>query len=120
VLARLSRSRTVKKYEEDADLLEDVMIETRQAIEMTQIYTSIINGTMDAYASIISNNLNLVMKFLASMTIVLSLPTMVFSFFGQNVDFPIPTGGLSWLWILIGSLVLSLGAGIWLYRKNMF
>ena len=65
MLERLSRSRSIKQYEEDADLLEDVIIENRQAIEMTEIYTSIVNGTMDAYASIISNNLNLVMKFMA-------------------------------------------------------
>lgn len=120
MMERLLRGRVVKMYEEDQDLLEDAIVEIKQAIEMAGIYSSIMNGTMDTYASIISNNLNVVMKFLASMTIVLSLPTMVFSFFGQNVDFPIPTGGLSWLWILLGSLVLSLGAGLWLYRKNMF
>lgn len=120
VMERLLRGRVVKMYEEDQDLLEDAIVEIKQAIEMANIYSSIMNGTMDAYASIISNNLNGVMKFLASVTIVLYIPTMLFSFFGQNVEFPFYTGGLTWLIILVGSLGLSLGAGIWMYRKDMF
>jgi len=70
-------------------LLEDVITENQQAIEMTNIQTNILNGLMDAFASIISNNLNGIMKFLASITIVISLPTMVASFFGMNVNVPL-------------------------------
>ena len=84
VLERILRMKPVKMYEEDENLLEDVIIENKQAIEMAGIYSSILTGTMDAFASIISNNLNIVMKFLASITIVLSVPTMVASFFGMN------------------------------------
>ena len=88
VLEKLMRGKFIKQYEEDQDLLEDVIIEYKQALEMANIYASIINGTMDAYASIISNNLNVVMKFMAAMTIVLSVPTVITSFFGQNIAFP--------------------------------
>ena len=124
IMERLLRGRTIKMYEEDQDLLEDAIVEIKQAIEMSNIYGSILNGTMDAYASIISNNLNVVMKFLASVTIVLAIPTMVFSYFGQNVVFPFtnggPAAGLMWLWILLGSALLSSGAVVLLYRKDMF
>ena len=72
-------------YEEDQELLEDVMIEIKQALEMCNIYLSILSGTMDAFASVISNNLNIVMKVLTSLTIVMAIPTMVFSFYGMNI-----------------------------------
>ena len=77
VLEKLLRTEKVKKYPEDTDLLEDVIIENKQAIEMANIYSGILSGTMDAFASVISNNLNIVMKFLATVTIVMSIPTMV-------------------------------------------
>ncbi len=124
VLERLSRSRTVKQYEEDTDLLEDVMIENRQAIEMTSIYTSIINGAMDAYASIISNNLNVVMKFMAAMTIALTVPTLISSFFGQNVTFPFDPGFLSnpLPFLISTGLIVGSTAGViwWLNRRGFF
>jgi magnesium transporter len=88
VLERLQRSLFFRMYSEDEDLLEDVITENQQAIEMVNIYTNILSSTMDAFASIISNNMNTVMKFLASATIVVSMPTIVFSFFGMNVDLP--------------------------------
>lgn len=90
VLEKMLKLDIVKKYEDDLDLLEDVIIENKQAIEMANIYSSILSGTMDAFASVISNNLNIVMKFLTSITIVMAIPTMVSSFFGMNV--PIPLG----------------------------
>lgn len=122
VLERLLRTRTLKKYEEDEDLLEDVIIENRQAMEMAGIYTNILTGTMDASASLISNNLNNVMKFLAAITIIMALPTMVFSFFGMNVKLPLvsliyPKGFLA---ILAISVILSALAVWLLYRKDMF
>ena len=79
----------IKKYPEDEDLLEDVIIENEQAIEMADIYSDILSGTMDAYASVISNNLNIVMKALAVITIVMSIPTMIASFWGMNVSVPL-------------------------------
>ncbi len=66
--------------------MEDVIVENKQAIEMANIYSGILSGTMDAFASVISNNLNIVMKFLATITIVMSIPTMVASFYGMNVN----------------------------------
>ena len=85
VMEKLMRSKFIKMYEEDEDILEDAIIENRQAIEMGTIYRDILSGTMDAYASVISNNLNIVMKFLASVTIVISIPTIVSSIWGMNV-----------------------------------
>ena len=87
VLEKLLRTEKVKKYPEDTDLLEDVIIENKQAIEMANIYSGILSGTMDAFASVISNNLNIVMKFLATVTIVMSIPTMVASFYGMPWEF---------------------------------
>ena len=85
VLEKLMRGRYLKLYEEDQDLLDDVMIEVRQAIEMTNIYSNILKGTMDTTASIISNNLNIVMKRMTTMTIIIAVPTIVFSFYGMNI-----------------------------------
>lgn len=89
MMERLQRSQIFKAYPEDEDLLEDVITENQQAIEMTNISSNILSGMMDAFASIISNNLNAVMKFLAAITVVLSLPTMIASFYGMNVDLPL-------------------------------
>lgn len=86
VLEKLLKSEKIKKYPEDTDLLEDVIIENKQAIEMANIYSGILSGTMDAFASVISNNLNIVMKTLATITIVMSIPTMISSFYGMNVN----------------------------------
>ena len=85
VLEKLLRNEVIKQYPEDTDLLEDVIVENKQAIEMANIYTGILSGTMDAFASVISNNLNIVMKFLAIITIVMAIPTMIFSAYGMNL-----------------------------------
>lgn len=86
VLEKMLKIDSIKQYPEDTELLEDVIIENKQAIEMANIYSGILSGTMDAFASVISNNLNIVMKFLATVTIVMSIPTMIASFFGMNVE----------------------------------
>ncbi len=86
VLEKLLKTERVKKYPEDEELLEDVIIENKQAIEMVSIYSGILSGTMDAFASVISNNLNNVMRFLSVVTIVMSVPTMIASFYGMNVN----------------------------------
>ena len=88
LMERLQRMQLFKQYPEDEDLLEDVITENQQAIEMTEISSNILSSMMDAFTSIISNNLNVIMKFLASITIVLSIPTIVTSFFGMNVALP--------------------------------
>lgn len=88
VLDKLMRGRVIKLYDDDEDLLEDVVIEYRQAHEMADIYANIVSCTMDAYAAIINNNVNSVMKVLAAFTICLTIPDLIGSFFGQNCDFP--------------------------------
>lgn len=89
-IEKLLRGRTIKLYDEDQDLLEDVLIEVRQAIEMSNIYSGIISSMVEAFGSVISNNLNYVMWRLTVITIILSIPTMVFSFYGMNTDLPMP------------------------------
>jgi len=88
LLERLQRHQLFRQYPEDVDLLEDVIIENQEAIQISDISTTILSSMMDAFASIISNNLNSVMKFLASITIVLSIPTILASFFGMTVGLP--------------------------------
>ncbi len=113
-------SQILKMYPDDEDLLEDVITENKQAIEMCETHSVILSGMMDAFASIISNNLNIVMKFLTSVTIVLALPTMVASFFGMNVAVPLQHSPWAFILIMLGSLALC-GIGILLLRrKNMF
>lgn len=86
VLDKLSKGNIVALYDEDVELLEDTMVENRQGIEMCTIYKEILSSITDTYATIVSNNLNVVMKFLAGITIVLSIPTMISSFLGMNVS----------------------------------
>lgn len=120
VLEKLLRGKFVKMYEEDEDLLQDVIIENKQAIEMADIYSNILSGTMDAFASLISNNLNIVMKYLAIVTIILALPTMVASFFGMNFDLPFQDSPYGFA-IAVGiSLLLSLTGVIYLIKKKLF
>ena len=119
VMEKTMRGKIIKLYEEDEDILEDSIIENKQAIEMAKIYSDILNGTMDAYASIISNNLNRVMKFLTSITIILSIPTMIASFWGMNVPVPMQNNPYGFV-ILIGfSIIISVIATLWLNKRDM-
>jgi magnesium transporter len=120
VLEKIQRSNPIKMYPEDSELLDDVIIENKQAIEMANIYSNILSGTMDAYASVISNNLNIVMKFLTSVTILLSIPTMVASFFGMNVDVPFENNPHAFAIIFIISMFLSVILAVTMARKEMF
>ncbi len=111
----------MQKYEEDKDLLEDVIIEHKQAIEMTDIYSNILSGTMDAFASVISNNLNIVMKLLASITIVMAIPNMISGLFGMNMLYIPFANNPNGFFIVIGIIVgLSLASIAILYKKDMF
>ncbi|MDR1482163.1 MAG: magnesium transporter CorA family protein [Synergistaceae bacterium] len=110
----------VKLREEDEDLLEDVRIEYDQAIEMVQVHSDVMASTMDAMASVISNNLNIVMKILASITIVMAIPTMIASFFGMNVPLPWQENGSGFLYTMIISTGLTIVATIILWKKRMF
>lgn len=121
VMEKTLRGRIIKLYEEDEDILEDAIIENKQAMEMSKIYSDILNGTMDAYASIISNNLNVVMKFLTSITIILAIPTMIASYWGMNVQVPFQNTNSPWPFytVVIFSVILGIIAMIWLKRKDM-
>jgi magnesium transporter len=88
MMERLLKTEQLKLTTEDRDRLEDVLIDNRQAIEMTNIYSNILSGMMDAFASVISNNLNVVMKILTSMTIILMIPTLTASIYGMNIELP--------------------------------
>ncbi|WP_019880462.1 magnesium transporter CorA family protein [Succinispira mobilis] len=110
----------IKMYEEDEDLLEDVIIEYRQAIEMVEMYSHILNGMLEIFASIISNNLNLVMRLLASITIILAVPTMLSSFWGMNVPVPLSENPLGFLWVVGLAITLTSACAFWLWKKRMF
>lgn len=116
-LEKLLRGRVLKLYDEDQDLLEDVIIEFKQAIEMADIYSNILSGTMDAFASVISNNVNIIMKVLTLITIFMTVPTLVFSYYGMNVDYlPLAT---SWFPILFSVAAI---ACVWvlLKKRNLY
>ncbi|MDR2864622.1 MAG: magnesium transporter CorA family protein [Spirochaetaceae bacterium] len=107
VLEKIQKTTFLHLQEEEQDLLEDVITDNVQATEMANIYSSILTGTMDAFASVISNNLNIVMKRLAIINIVLMIPTLIYSFFGMNVDLPIQTHRYAALLIVVVSLLAS-------------
>ena len=119
VMEKTMRGKIIKLYDEDEDILEDAIIENKQAIEMSKVYSDILNGTMDAYASIISNNLNGVMKSLTSITIIIAVPTMIASFWGMNVKLPFEGNILGfWIMIFIATL-LTIISVVWLKKKDM-
>ena len=101
------------------NLLEDAIVENKQAIEMSKIYSDILNETMDMYASIISNNINDIMKFLTSITIILAIPTLVASLWGMNVPVPFQNYQYGFPVLLAVSFVVTLTVMIWLKKRNM-
>jgi len=120
VLEKMMRMDMLRKYPDDADLLEDVIIENKQAIEMCAIYRDIMGGTMDAYASIISNNLNIVMKILTSLTVMLAIPTLFASFWGMNTAVPWQNN-LTGFWVVCGlSAVVTVIVYFILRWRKMF
>lgn len=119
VMEKTLRGKIIKMYEEDEDILEDAIIENRQAIEMSKTYSDILTSTMDAYSSIISNNLNGVMKFLTSLTILISVPTLIASIWGMNVDLPFERSQYGFIILMIISVAVALIAFVWLKKKDM-
>ena len=106
-LEKILRGRVIKLYEDDQDLLEDVLIEIKQAIEMANIYSNVLSGTMDTFASVISNNLNIVMKTLTMITIIMEIPTIIFSYYGMNVTgLPYP---VAWFPVVISLIAMAIG-----------
>jgi magnesium transporter len=120
MMERVQKTQLFNYYEEDQDLLEDVLTENQQAIQMTSINAEILSSMMDAFASIISNNLNVVMKALAALTIVLNVPTIVASFYGMNVTLPGESHPLAFLNVLGVSLGMTAIATYVFYKRNWF
>lgn len=110
----------IRNNEDFSDHLQDVIVDNSQALEMSNVYTNILNGTMDAFASIISNNLNQVMKRLTSVTIVLMLPTLVASFYGMNVELPFQHSNGAFAFTMILSLILAVVFTWFFMRKRWF
>ncbi len=118
-LEKILRGRIITLYEEDHDLLEDVLIEVRQAIEMANIYSSIISGMMDAFASVISNNLNVIMKVLTSITVLLTVPNIIFGFYGMNITTGLPLDQFWWIPLILAVVIIGVVALI-LKRHDLF
>jgi magnesium transporter len=121
MMERVQRTQIFNYYEDDQDLLEDVLTENQQAIQMTNINTEILSSMMDAFASIISNNLNGVMKALAALTIIVSLPGTVAGFFGMNVMLPLSDGNPTAFLVIFGiALALTAIATFIFYKRDWF
>ena len=108
VLDRSSRYKRLEQFPEDTELMDDVIVENRQAIEMTSIYRDIVNGTREMLSSLINNRLNNVMKYLTSITLVMARPTIISGFFGMNVNIPLTKNFFGFAWITIGTLVVCI------------
>ncbi len=115
-LAKIGYGRIIKLYDDDRDLLDDVNIEFHQAIDMCNISSEVLNETMDTFGSVINNNLNVTMRTLAIITLVLSVPTIVYSFYGMNTYLPFAS---HWIYPFVLSIVLSVVAVIWIQKSNM-
>ncbi len=120
VLNKLSKGAVLDLYEEDQDILEDAMIENKQSIAMANVYREILTSMTDTYATIVSNNMNVIIKFLTGITIVFSIPTMVASFLGMNVNLGvIGTYKYSFVCVVLVSIVFSLLLAVILKKKNL-
>lgn len=115
-LQKIHRGKQIKLYEEDEDLWEDVVIEINQANEMCNIYSNILSQMRETYNSVISNNMNNVMKMLAIVTVVLSIPNIIYAFYGMNVDLPVPYAWFPCFLTVVGCV----GAVIWLMNSKKF
>ncbi|MBS3566860.1 magnesium transporter CorA family protein [Staphylococcus aureus] len=119
IIKKLFRLPAIKRFEEDEELLEDLIIENNQAIETTELHQRILESITTTYASLLSNDMNTIMKTLTLFTVLLTLPTLVFSFFGMNVPLPIDDHSyISWIIVVGISLILVVIVSIFLWRKQ--
>ncbi|MCQ1363906.1 magnesium transporter CorA family protein [Staphylococcus aureus] len=119
IIKKLFRLPAIKRFEEDEELLEDLIIENNQAIETTELHQRILESITTSYASLLSNDMNTIMKTLTLFTVLLTLPTLVFSFFGMNVPLPIDDHSyISWIIVIGISLILVVIVSIFLWRKQ--
>lgn len=119
VLVRLNRGNLIKLYDEDEEMLEDTIIENRQAIEMIATYSEILNGIIEIFGTMVSNNLNNVMKILTSITLIIAIPTLITSFMGMNVEFPFDTGKIGFFAVILICIITTLICALILNRKKM-
>jgi len=118
MMIKLKTLKWIRDFEFSQDLLDEAMIETRQAIEMAKIYSDIQTGMMDAFASVISNNLNIVMKQLTIITIILMIPTLISSFYGMNVPNGLENNKFAFWLILAGAIIASTIGSLLISRKK--
>lgn len=116
-MEKVLRGRILKLYEDDRDMLEDALIEIRQAIEMSGIYSSILAGTMETYSSVVSNNMNDIMKALTVITLIMTIPNMVFGYYGMNVGY-LP--GATYIIPLILAVVACIIAWMFLKKHKLY
>ena len=117
-LAKINSGRFIRLYEDDRDLIDDVFIELRQAMEMCAIYTNILDSTTDTFSSVINNNLNRTMRTLTIITVVLAMPTIIFSFYGMNTT-ELPASD-TWLWPMAFAVVVSLLVALFFSKSKWF
>lgn len=120
VFEKLTHGKAIKLYKADEELLDDLIIENNESIEMVQIFINILANTMDAYASIISNNLNIGMKFLASITIILAIPSLVAGFYGMNIALPFQHSRYAFFYTILISVMGGAVASYYLFKKGYF
>jgi len=118
LLENIEKGKVVKLYKEDEELMEDIIVENRQCLEMAANFTTVLNNTLDAYASIVSNNLNDVMKFLASLTIILSVPMMISSIYGMNISLPFQESTFAFLFTILISIFITTIITIFFVKRN--
>ena len=120
MMIKLERTNFLGLNDEEREFLQDLIVDASQGLEMANIYTNILSSTMDAFASIINNNLNNIMKRLTSITIMLSLPTLVTSIYGMNVDIPYQHSQHAFYIPVILSITISVIIGWYFLRKKWF
>jgi len=119
VMERLKRGKIIKLYDEDEDILEDATIENRQALEMVSTYSEVLNGMIEVFSTIVSNNLNIVMKFLTSITILLAVPTLISGLMGMNLEFPFSTNVIGFWWVMIACIATTILTWVLLKKRDM-
>jgi magnesium transporter len=117
---KINRTNFLGLNEEEKEFLEDLVVDTSQALEMANIYTNILSSSLDAYASIIANNQNLVLKRLAVITIVLTFPVLIASLFGMNVPSGFENSPYAFYIVAVLSLTISVLVGWFFLRKKLF
>ncbi|MEA3513852.1 MAG: magnesium transporter CorA family protein [Nanoarchaeota archaeon] len=118
ILERIMSGKVIKLYEQDQDILEDIVIDNKQTIEMTKIFSKIISNIREAYSSILNNNLNKIMKFLAAMTVILTIPTIMGTVYGMNVDLPFQQTNFIFTFLLTSSLLIATFVVLLFYKKG--